>query len=113
MRRIVYLDDVIHEIAKQYKAHNELVPIWLDLAYIPKAGQTNIYSNMVEEKAELSKLNELTVQTDSVLEDIKADIEDLDTFFDNDYFSGNNDAMFKKKDVLVIIDKHISGKESE
>ena len=45
------------------------------------------------------------------LEDIKAEIEDLDTFFDNDYFSGNNDAMFKKKDVLAIIDKHISRKE--
>ena len=41
MNRIVYLDDVFHEIAKQYSAHNELVPMWLDLSYIPKAEQTN------------------------------------------------------------------------
>lgn len=47
----------------------------------------------------------------SVLEEIKAEIEDLDTFFDNDYFSGNNDAMYKIKDVLAIIEKHINRKE--
>ena len=43
MSRIVYLDDVIHEISKQYSAHNELVPKWLDLSHIPKAEekQTN------------------------------------------------------------------------
>ena len=41
MSRIVYLDDVTHEIKKQYSAHNELIPMWLDLAHIPKAEQTN------------------------------------------------------------------------
>lgn len=41
MSRIVYLDDVTHEIVKQYSAHNELIPMWLDLSHIPKAEQTN------------------------------------------------------------------------
>ena len=35
------------------------------------------------------------------------EIDDLDRYFDNDYFSGNSDAMFKCSDVLAILDKLI------
>ena len=48
--------------------------------------------------------------TDCILDKIKAEIEDLDIFYDNDYFSSNRDAMFKCSDVLQIIDKY---RESE
>lgn len=40
------------------------------------------------------------------LDKIRAEIEDLDIFYDNDYFSNNRDAMFKCSDVLQIIDKY-------
>ena len=41
-----------------------------------------------------------------VLNKIRAEIEDLDIFYDNDYFSSNKDTMFKCSDVLQIIDKY-------
>lgn len=41
-----------------------------------------------------------------VLDKIREEIEVLDIFYDNDYFSGNRDAMFKCNDVLQIIDKY-------
>ena len=44
--------------------------------------------------------------TVDVLEQIRAEIMQLDTYYDNDYFSGNKDAMFKCNDVLKIIDKY-------
>jgi hypothetical protein len=43
-----------------------------------------------------------------ILNKIRAEIEDLDIFYDNDYFSSNRDAMFKCSDVLQIIDKYKS-----
>ena len=49
----------------------------------------------------------------SVIEDIKAEIEDLDTYFDNDHWSSNKKPMYLREDVLEIIDNHISGKEKE
>ena len=50
------------------------------------------------------------LEEQSVLDKIRAEIEDLDIFYDNDYFSSNRDAMFKCSDVLQIIDKY---RESE
>lgn len=44
--------------------------------------------------------------TDCILDKIKAEFEDLDRFYDNDYFSGNNDAMFKCNEVIEILDKY-------
>ena len=44
--------------------------------------------------------------TVDVLEQIRQEIDDLDRHYDNDYFSGNRDAMFKCNDVLQIIDKY-------
>ena len=40
------------------------------------------------------------------IESIRAEIAELDIYYDNDYFSGNRDAMFKCNDVLQIIDKY-------
>lgn len=51
----------------------------------------------------------------SVIEQIRAEIDDLETYYDNDYFSGNDDAMFKCDEVFQIIDKYSkeqSGKEN-
>jgi allophanate hydrolase subunit 1 len=41
-----------------------------------------------------------------VLDKLRAEIAELDVYYDNDYFSDNRDAMFKCNDVLQIIDKH-------
>jgi len=46
-----------------------------------------------------------------ILDMIRAEIKDLDIFYDNDYFSSNRDAMFKCRDVLQIIDKYKAGSE--
>lgn len=44
--------------------------------------------------------------TVDVLEQIRQEIDDLDRHYDNDHFSGNDDAMFKCDEVLQIIDKY-------
>ena len=48
-----------------------------------------------------------------VLDKIRAEIEDLDRFYDNDYFSGNRDSMFKCNEVMQIIDKYKAEREDE
>lgn len=60
-----------------------------------------------------TKWESRTVIDRKVIDDIKAEIEDLDIHFDNDYFSGNRDSMLKRDEVLQIIDKHIKGSEDE
>ncbi len=51
------------------------------------------------------------LDNENVLDKIRAEINELDIYYDNDYFSGNRDAMFKCNDVLQIIDKYKEGKE--
>jgi len=46
-----------------------------------------------------------------VLEKIRTEIDELEIYYDNDYFSGNRDPMFKCSDVLQIIDKYKGDKE--
>lgn len=46
------------------------------------------------------------LEQEPILEKIRAEIEELDTHYDNDYFVGNKDAMFKCNEVLQIIDKY-------
>lgn len=41
-----------------------------------------------------------------VLDKIKAEIMQSDIYYDNDYFSGNRDPMYKCNEVLQIIDKY-------
>ena len=41
-----------------------------------------------------------------VLDKIRAEIAELETYYDNDYFSFNNDPMYKCNEVLQIIDKY-------
>ena len=41
-----------------------------------------------------------------VLGKIRAEIDDLEVYYDNDYFCGNKDAMYKRNEVLQIIDKY-------
>ena len=41
----------------------------------------------------------------------REEIDDLDRHFDNDYFSSNNDSMFKCSEVLEILDKLIAESE--
>ncbi|MBP5565380.1 MAG: hypothetical protein J6X45_06645 [Lachnospiraceae bacterium] len=46
-----------------------------------------------------------------VLDKIKAETMQLDLYYDNDYFSGNKDPMYKCNEVLQIIDKYTDRKE--
>ena len=43
---------------------------------------------------------------DCVIDKIRTEIMELDVFYDNDYFSGNKDAMLKRNEVLRIIYKY-------
>ena len=47
------------------------------------------------------------------LEKIKAEIDDLDRHYDNDYFSGNKEPMFKCNKVFEILDKRITKLKGE
>ena len=51
-------------------------------------------------------LDDMEQHNKDVLEQIRDEIEELDTHYDNDYFSGNNDPMYKCNEVLKIIDKY-------
>ena len=51
------------------------------------------------------------LDNEDVLEKIRIEIDELEIYYDNDYFSGNRDAMFKCNDVLQIIDKYKGDKE--
>ena len=53
------------------------------------------------------------LEQDPILDKIRAEIEELDRYFDNDYFSGNNDPMYKCNEVLLIIDKYREESEVE
>ena len=53
------------------------------------------------------------LEQESVIDKIRAEIEDLDRYFDNDYFSGNNDPMYKCNEVLQIIDKYKAESEDK
>lgn len=62
----------------------------------------------------LGEYNEMTNPLDREVEHldkIKAEIAELDVFYDNDYFSGNKDAMVKRNEVLQIIDKYKENEE--
>lgn len=51
------------------------------------------------------------------LDDVKAEIEELDRYYDSDYFSTNNSPMYKCGDVLQILDNigkaDMRGKDNE
>ena len=45
-------------------------------------------------------------EREELLDKIKADIEDLDIYYDNDRWSSNNEQMYIASEVLAIIDKY-------
>lgn len=46
------------------------------------------------------------LDNENVLDKIRAEIMQSDIYYDNDYFSGNRDPMYKCNDVLQIIDHY-------
>lgn len=48
------------------------------------------------------------LEQEPILDKIRAEIEELDRYYDNDYFSTNNCPMYKCNEVLLIIDKYRS-----
>lgn len=49
------------------------------------------------------------LEQEPVLDNIRAEIDELEIYYDNDYFSGNRDAMVKYNDVMQIIDHYMKG----
>ena len=58
------------------------------------------------ERREFQQWISEALEQKSILDKIRAEIEDLDRFYDNDYFSTNNCPMYKCNEVLLIIDKY-------
>lgn len=52
------------------------------------------------------------LEQEPVLDKIRAEIEELDRYYDNDYFSTNNCPMYKCNEVLLIIDKYKAESEN-
>ena len=52
--------------------------------------------------------HEYIISNNAVLDKIRAEIKELDIYYDNDYFSTNNSPMYKCNEVLPIIDKYKS-----
>ena len=42
----------------------------------------------------------------------RKEIDDLDRYFDNNYYTNNTDSMFKCNEVLAILDKLIESEDS-
>lgn len=51
------------------------------------------------------------LEQEPVLDKMRAEIEELDRYYDNDYFSTNNCPMYKCNEVLLIIDKYKTERE--
>lgn len=47
------------------------------------------------------------------VKEIREEIDDLDRYFDNDYYTNNTDSMFKCNEVLEILDKLIESEGEE
>lgn len=50
-------------------------------------------------------------EREELLDKIKADIEDLDIYYDNDRWSSNNEKMYIASEVLAVIDKYKEQKQ--
>ena len=46
------------------------------------------------------------LEQESILDKIRAEIAELDIYYDNYYFSDNRDAMFKCNEILRVLDKY-------
>ena len=66
----------------------------------------NNYTINFDDMADFCDMAIKALKQEIILNKIRTEIEDLDIFYDNDYFSNNRDAMFKCSDVLQIIDKY-------
>lgn len=49
---------------------------------------------------------EETLKYEPILDKIRAEIDELEIYYDNDYFSGNKDPMYKCNEVSQIIDRY-------
>ena len=79
-----------------------------DFFFADKGNQIGIYCSYCGKWLKWADKDEqnLRMKQVSVLDEIRTEIEELDRYYDNDYFSGNRDAMYRCNDVLQIIDKY-------
>lgn len=63
------------------------------------------------QKQEALEMAIKALEQEPVLDKMRAEIEELDRYYDNDYFSTNNCPMYKCNEVLLIIDKYKTERE--
>jgi hypothetical protein len=79
-----------------------------DFFFANKGNQTGIYCSYCGKWFKWADKDEqnLIMNQELVLDKIRAEIEELDRYYDNDYFSSNNCPMYKCNEVLQVIDKY-------
>ena len=100
-----------NHIFKEKWCKGRLIEFDIDGWYISEDGQLALVDDCCNMAYPPPDRYEIVFEEPTVcdIDAIRAEIEDLDRFYDNDYFSGNRDSMFKCKEVLQIIDKHTKG----
>ena len=73
--------------------------------------QINIWCDCVDGACLLKDVPTVQAIPLDQIKQAREEIDDLDRYFDSDYFSSNSDAMFKCSDVLAILDKLIESEE--
>ena len=71
------------------------------------------FEDLYDKRNEAFSMAIKSLEHKSIIDKIRAEIEELDVYYDTDYFSGNKDAMFKCNEVLEIIDKYRTESEDK
>ena len=69
-------------------------------------GDTEYHYDKVMKRVEAFDIAIKALEQEPVLDKMRSEIEELDRYYDNDYFSTNNCPMYKCNEVLLIIDKY-------
>ena len=75
-------------------------------------GDKDNHYDKVMKRVEAFDMAIKALEQEPVLDKMRAEIEELDIYYDNDYFSTNNCPMYKCNEVLLIIDKYKAESEA-
>ena len=67
----------------------------------------------ISEQVDALEMAIKALEQQPILDKIRAEIEELDLFYDNDYFSGNREPMYMCNEVIKILDKYKAESEVE
>ena len=87
------------ELSTLKMSHNEMIETLKGLVF-------GTFDRTTPKEREALDMAIKKLEQEPILDKIRAEIEGLDIYYDNDYFSTNNCPMYKCNEVLLIIDKY-------